>query len=166
MPVFGYIKSIFWNIGFFVVTGETVESVLKAEKSQKRFFIPKPLMYDSQIFKKNSIPQPDSPHQKKQKKSKITKAKTSKKSKISKSTKENRRQYIPQMLPQQQSYMYNNPVYMNNLQGNGLFAQAQGATMQFQAPQQQSQISSQSKVASQVQNLDGAITRPIVSGKN
>ena len=61
-----------------------------------------------------------------------------------------KRQFVPQTM---QTYMYNNPAYMNSIQSNGLTVQGQLGAMQVQTPVQQ-----------QANNLDGAIARPLISG--
>jgi len=133
--------------------GETVESVMKA---QKRFKIPRPEEYSSEIVKKNDIPRPDDEddepvvHHKK------------KRSKVAK------KQYV--QYPQQQQFAYN--PYASNLIASGdLYAQQNAGMMQFQQPAAAAQpmaivpVANMAVATSHVQNLDGAIARPIVTEK-
>ena len=153
------------NLNTLSIPGETVESVMKA---QKRFKIPRPDEYSSEIVKKNDIPRPDDDDSdvamttfKHKKRSNVFHKK-----KADESAK--KRQYVnyPQM-QQQQQYAYNNPYASNSLSSGDIYAQQNAGMLQYQQPQpavQQQMVAQQ--VASHVQNLDGAIARPIVTGES
>ena len=137
-------------------------------KAQKRFKIPHPdVLYSSEIVKKNDIPHPDddvedeAPMTSFKKRSKVFHKKTEDAKK---------RQFVqyPQMQQQQQQqqYAYNNPYASNLLSSGDIYAQQNAGMLQYQQPQpvaQQQMVTQQ--IASHVQNLDGAIARPIVSGE-
>jgi len=144
--------------------GETVESVMKAQKAQKRFRIPRP-DYSSEIVKKSDIPRPDDDDEDSplfmipRRRSKINKPK--KGSKRSK-TFHKKRQYV--QYPQMQQYAYNNNGYANNYMNSGsFFTGQQNGMLQFQQPA--AQPAATANIASHVQNLDGAITRPVLTEK-
>jgi len=133
-------------------------------RAQKRFKIPRP-DYSSEIVKKNDIPHPDDgddygdDDEPVARRSKIVSSKQSHK-------KAKKRQYV--QYPQMQQYAYNNQYASNFLNSGNMFG-AQQAMLQYQQPQQLQQavpnVAQQAaSVTSHVQNLDGAITRPILTG--
>ena len=135
-------------------------------KAQKRFKIPRP-EYSSVIVKKDEIPHPSDDADSDDSKIDLFESqptivknnnKASKRSKIS-DKKNKKRQYI--QYPMQQQFAYNNGYNTNYMNaGNYMNAQQMGGAMQFQQP------APVSSLTSHVQNLDGAITRPIVTGND
>ena len=132
-------------------------------KAQKRFKIPRPdALYSSEIVKKNDIPRPDDDEDD------VPMTSYKKRSKIFHKKNENakRRQFVQYPQMQQQQYAYNNPYASNLLSSGDIYAQQNAGMLQYQQPQPvaQQQMARQ-QIASHVQNLDGAIARPIVTGE-
>ena len=133
-------------------------------KAQKRFNIPRPDLYSSEIVKKNDIPHPEDDEG-----FRMTPFASEKRSKVSHAAENaKKRQYVQQypmmqQQQQQQQYAYNNPYASNLLSSGDMYAQQNAGMLQYQQQPQQAVV--QQQVASHVQNLDGAIARPIVTGK-